>query len=383
MSDLFKILHIETKEDKYTFCLKEMLESNREFRKNVGKWFGFNEPFEIARNTFSIDYVDDRKRKQITPDLVLFCDSRIAVIESKMFSQEGYKQTADYESGKEIIKKELSKYNADVCFYFLTLSGVSAESPSFITVKWVDFYLSCLDGIVFDDATLEVIKNTILSQAHRYKDFEKALKDKPYNALFDDEAYWITPMTMFASGVYDSFWLPEDGTGYDIWNGPITGQGHSEFVTNINCNSKWRIKGNKEYGIHLFVRIEWDLSPVVWLSWEYYQKEDSYSPISGIAPPYHDIAVSNLINYKNAFWSKNTNGKMISSSVVCPSKKDKNSIKALKCIVSGDGKIDEVLNETKRIVTFYISEIERIKRAIICADDHLEFSGNEYGNGVF
>ena len=45
MIDIFKLFHVETKEDIYTFCLQSMLENGGDvFRERIGKQFVFQFP---------------------------------------------------------------------------------------------------------------------------------------------------------------------------------------------------------------------------------------------------------------------------------------------------------------------------------------------------
>ena len=54
MIDLFQMLGIEYREDKYTYCLLKMIECGDDaFRKKVGQYFGFSdEGYSFVRRTF-------------------------------------------------------------------------------------------------------------------------------------------------------------------------------------------------------------------------------------------------------------------------------------------------------------------------------------------
>ena len=133
MIDIFKLFRVEYREDIYTYCLKSMLDSGtNEFRRRVGAQFGFDDAFRFTREAYALSPNDGgANRKNITPDLILYNERRIAIIESKMFSTEGYLQTKAYERGVNDIKRKLDICEADVSFYYLTLAGTKAESESF------------------------------------------------------------------------------------------------------------------------------------------------------------------------------------------------------------------------------------------------------------
>lgn len=380
MIDIFKLFRVETKEDIYTYCLITMLENgNPDFKKRVGEQFGFEGDYQIIRKSFDIPDDSDvkKKTKTITPDFVLYNSNHVSIVESKMFSSEGWSQTEDYTKGAETIKNELSEESASISFYFLTLSGIVAESKFFVPIKWTDFYEAILKDTFFKDETLEVIRKTILTQVEKYRKFESALLSEPYRKLFDVETYWITPLTLLSSGTYNSIWQTVSGEEpFYVGNSVISGHGHSEFTTNLNKRS-WKKLGTGECdNIHLFIRIEWCEEPVVWLCWEYCPRYgEGYIATSKIEPlDYRKRAIEFLRSYKDNWESH----KLYSRFDIQTTDKKASSIKALKCVISGDKTISSVVEDIKNVVLYYSEEINSIINAFSVTDDYLTFDVQEY-----
>ena len=248
MIDLFQMLGIEYREDKYTYCLLKMIECGDDaFRKKVGQYFGFSDGgYSYVRRTFT--GIDSNTRKQITPDFILYNKTRIAIVESKMFACEGNQQTLDYGNNAESIKKSLGIDEADVALYFMTLSGIKSEHQSFQPLKWNDFYEGILTDTEFEDECLEVVRKTILVQAEKYRFFEKGINDNPYCELFDTDQYWVSPFSLLSSGAYDEIWQEVSGDEpFIVWNSEINGSGHSNFCTSLYKKS-WKKEGTGKRG---------------------------------------------------------------------------------------------------------------------------------------
>lgn len=382
MIDVFSLFHVETKEDVYTFCLVEMLKNgDSAFKQRVGAQFGFSDgDYQVFRGAIQVEN-DNSTRAQIIPDMILYGKKHLAVVESKMFSSEGYRQTDDYEKNALVIKEQFCEKkrcddDATVSFYFLTLSGVTSESKSFQPIKWSSFYSSVLSETEFKDECLEVIRKTILNQVKKYYEFEKALSTQAYKDLFNKESYWITPMTLFASGTYDSIWKAlSDDEHFSVLNREIKGHGHSEFTTNLNKPS-WRKRGvGRHDSIHLFIRIEWsEEGPIVWLCWEYNDQSEKYLATKKIDIDFRKCAIESLIKYKN-IW--NAVGKK-DFSQMCSTNRRASSIKALKCQVDKNLTIDETIKQVEEIVKYYSHEIQQILNAFHVMDKYLSFDEKIY-----
>ena len=131
MDDIFKLFHVENKEDAYTFCLQAFIDNSESYRKKASKYWGFgdeNPDYYVFRKAITINRSKSGIRGKIIPDLVLYNKTHISVIESKMFSQEGYMQSEDYEVARDAIIAEVTKENGAIisgsegCFFYLTLA---------------------------------------------------------------------------------------------------------------------------------------------------------------------------------------------------------------------------------------------------------------------
>ena len=226
--------------------------------------------------------------------------------------------------------------------------------------------------------TLEVLRKTILSQVRKYRDFEKALVSKPYHDLFNEDIYWVTPLTLFSAGNYDDIWQTISGEErFWVWNGVIQGYGHSEFATDLDKGSWYKENEILGVGVHVFIRIEWNKeNPVVWLCWEYYnQKTRKYIPTNKIKSL--DIkrqAIESLLKFKE-IWKRNES---YSHLKIHTTSKKASSIKALKCDISGNQDISEVVKDIKNVMLYYSEEIKSIIDSFIVEDNKLTFNEEKY-----
>lgn len=307
--DILDLLHVDTKEDVYTFCLAAFLDHSKEFRMQSASTWGFNETddYKVLREAIVISGAESKHRKKIIPDLILYSEAHIAVIESKMFSSEGYEQSLDYSNAKakiiEKIQKELdNKYHGGengIQFYYFTLAGVPAQSKDFAIVSWADYYSKTLSGFVMENPELAILQKAILVRAEELVKLKSNIKDLSYEAIYKGEGCtnsWIGPYSLFSSGRLNDEWKL-DPSVYYIYNGRVDGQGHSTFRTDISKRGKYWIRGNSEEdNIYLFTRIEWGKTIDVVINWEYWRyKEDwnGYIPFSKLSPKMQEISENN------------------------------------------------------------------------------------------
>ena len=391
--DIFQVFGIQTREDKYTFVLCEFLK-NDEFRNRAKEFFGFScANFNCTRESLTLE-VPTAYRKKITPDIILYDDDRIAVIESKMFSSEGYKQTEDYKKAEELIinyinQKSPSEENRIVEYYYFTLTGMTAANSCFKPLYWSEFYKSTLKDMDFQDEALNCVANAIYSQAVQYgrlvsvENFEK-LKELKYCDLFSNDTYWIRPYSLFASGVNNDLWgLSSD---YSIYNGNINGQGHAEFVTNLK-KAIWKKEGIQPNDtIHLFIRCEWNKNELgVYLNWENYiaiEQENKngivtyYIATKDLISPVKDQSIANKHCYMDE-WKRNKKKHSGIKNLTNTDKK-KSVLRILKCSINCDNKsVGEVLEEAKKVIEYYEGEINHILQNASLKDGLIVYSSNE------
>lgn len=373
--DIFQIFQIENREDKYTFAFCAFFNSCVEFRAKVADYFKVNRNELICvRETFNLQSVTTNgKRQKITPDIVLFNNDTIIVLESKMFANEGYYQTLDYGCSEDIIKKQIyNKYKKQpkqIKYYFFTLAGLSAESSSFETITWADFYFETLSGLSFSNKYLDALRDSICFQSEQYLNFVKNINERLYKDLFSDDTYWVRPYSLFSSGnLNESFNI---GTGYSISHGIVKGKGHADFVTNIDRDDWWKKGCGTCDNLHIFIRIHWKSSgPIVWLCWEYFNPNTyNYYPTDKLAPEtFKELGIGYLKEYKEAYQPQ----------YGCKKTPNKdNAIKALKNEVPNNKSIPDTINSIKEIIDHYVNEINRIISSIT-NEEFLHFSVETY-----
>jgi len=109
-----------------------------------------------TRYAFNIEKGDDTgNRGKVLPDMLMISPSQksVIIIENKIFSREGYKQTVAYSSS--VFMNELSKFLSEkhdiqddykIEYYFMTLLGETASSELFKPLKWTDLIIETIDS---------------------------------------------------------------------------------------------------------------------------------------------------------------------------------------------------------------------------------------------
>lgn len=376
--DILQVLEVETKEDKYTFALAAFME-NEEFRNRAAGFFGFtNGNYDIARSSIILEHKTDDRTK-ITPDLILYNDEYIAVIESKMFSSEGFMQTKDYEWAQQDIKNhviKLSKKNKDrtIAYYYFTLSESKANSARFTTISWATMYAQTLHNIDFGDVVCNCLAAAIYRQAVHYLEVAKQPNKMLYEEMFNADYYWVTPFSIFASGSKNVLWeLAED---FVIQNHVVTGPGHGDFTTDLKKKS-WNKIWSKYDNIHLFIRCEWSKNQMgVYLNWENFDTDNhvydgvvyGYVATKNLEAGLQQMVVRNKHSYMKHWDSSaaplNVNKTAARNSVLRMLKYE---------IDCTDLTVGEVLNAAKEVIGYYEQEIERILNCITLCDGYLVY----------
>ena len=153
--DIFDILGISTREDSFTNLIAEAFNNvkHEEFRDAVCSFlshdeFCINNEEDCNIRTRCVFNIEKGKttgdRSKILPDMLLISKSqnKVVILESKIFSEEGYKQTAAYSSDIFLVElDEMLNREYDMLgtiqkeFYYLTLMGDSPCSERFKTLK--------------------------------------------------------------------------------------------------------------------------------------------------------------------------------------------------------------------------------------------------------
>lgn len=361
--DIFQVFGIEKKEDKYTFALCEFFRDPN-FRTRAAGFFGFHDgTYQCSRETILLD-TKTEKRTKITPDIILHDSRGVAVIESKMFSGEGWMQTMDYESAQKCILQHFycDDRPRDVRYYYFTLSASRAANQNFETLSWADFYVVTLSDMDFKDTVRNCLRDAILTQACAYQKAAEKISVLPYSQLFSESTYWVSPFSLFVSNSRVDLWsLDED---YAIVSHVVTGNGHSEFTTDLK-KTTW-VKQGKELldNAHLFIRWEWKPHSIgIYLNWENFNPK--YHCHNGIVYDYvatkqlgeglRKQTVQNKHRYLDAWdkWYKDCAPEGIDH----PSKTEA-ILRMLKYELDCTGlTVREVLEQAKPVIDYYESQI--------------------------
>ena len=112
------------------------------------------------------------------------------------------------------------------------------------------------------------------------------------------------------------------------------------------------------------------------MCWEYYnQKTRKYIPTNKIKSL--DIkrqAIESLLKFKE-IWKRNES---YSHLKIHTTSKKASSIKALKCDISGNQDISEVVKDIKNVMLYYSEEIKSIIDSFIVEDNKLTFNEEKY-----
>lgn len=210
--DIFDILGISTREDSFTNLIAEAFNNvkHEEFRNAVCNFLSHDEFCIIneedcnirTRCVFNIEKGKSTgDRSKILPDMLLISKSqnKVVILESKIFSEEGYKQTAAYSS--EIFLVELDamlirEYNMQGTiekeFYYLTLMGDSPCSERFKTLKWTDLIINTTEGKKFD-SPFDLLMKDLLERAMELRTFVETPVSgtETFNDYYKLQGKWI------------------------------------------------------------------------------------------------------------------------------------------------------------------------------------------------
>lgn len=173
-SDVFDILGISGREDSYTDLIHSIFDVSDEFKKKI-----LNKFFEVGGDIKDLNikirschFTPEGTRKKIIPDIILYNENKLVIIEVKVFSSEGKDQLKSYSAGVKKIKERLElKDEIEVGKYYLTLDKQNDLPGEFNSMTWKEFA----------DLIPETIDNKFISNCHAInmciKDLKKRVDD--------------------------------------------------------------------------------------------------------------------------------------------------------------------------------------------------------------
>lgn len=202
--DIFEILGINGREDSYTDLMKYCFDTWENFRIEFLKIFT-KKPNKDFKLKIRKQYTD-KDNLAIIPDMTLYSDDEIIIIENKIFSGEGYEQTKKYIQYEQdiidILKKENNKIKAKKCeYYYLTLEGKDANSKKFHTIKWSEIITKCCVNIssISDDESLKIIIKDLVARCNEYDRIEEPQNNECLEEYIkrNDNSGFITKEILF------------------------------------------------------------------------------------------------------------------------------------------------------------------------------------------
>jgi hypothetical protein len=197
--DIFDILGIGGKEDSYTDLIKHFFDNWLDFKKRFCILIAgeYKDDFDLKiRMTFDVENPETNKWEKILPDMVL--NSRegniITLVESKIFSDEGYYQTARYVKHSKKIKEKLNMPNASFINHkYVTLDGDKPSSEHFTALKWSDIVLKCCSKYKsLSDNRIKLLAEDLYMRAEEYINCPKPNDNECFSDYLKKEKRWIT-----------------------------------------------------------------------------------------------------------------------------------------------------------------------------------------------
>ncbi len=274
-SDVFDVLGISGREDSYTDLLKFAFDNNEHFKKNFSKYFSGNaikqyDDYKLwVRKQLPAIKLSERKKE--VPDMVLFSkiNNDFVIIENKIFSGEGYKQTLRYsDEGFLIIVRGVLGLNekAIAKFYYVTLDAIKPESRKFTPKRWGEVISNCCKDVEFVNTQLKFLMNDLNARSLSYDNIatpngKEKLSEytkktdrwidsyKLFTVFFDDFVeYGIKKLKLNSSYSYAN---KNGDKQYLIlfWDDEWKSKGREDIgfanVRNIHIELNWREKTNK------------------------------------------------------------------------------------------------------------------------------------------
>lgn len=273
--DIFDILGISTKEDSYTNLVKYLFDNWKDFRRKFIEKLAENskEEFELeTRNTYNlindinIEIQVEHKRKKIVPDMILHSREEIIIIENKIFSGEGYKQTEEYSKKEylQAIKQKFNIKNAKFNFYFMTLDGIKAYSPNFKSIKWSELITHCCNDTseIENDERLCILVDDLVKRCEHYENLPKPENTESISTYLSKRSKFITNEKLFK--IYMTEVLKDIIPKYNFYYDFSTSDNRNGHVLLVYLFKKeWRgkdIEEAKEGDSCRFIHIEFNMA---------------------------------------------------------------------------------------------------------------------------
>ena len=227
--DVFDILGINGREDSYTNLIYSIFTESEQFRVNLARYFFNSDNASKLQMIIRSSYNTPKGlSKKIVPDIILFDDKHLIIIEVKLFSDEGWKQLLRYSDAVDIIVNninDINKYNInskESKIYFLTLDKKDIKDDDAIyykdvvSITWEDISKLFPNENDIKNEYLKICLKNFNSRIKEYYHNDIIYND---NSLFNDvfQAYHFVGYDKILSQMFI-------GNQYNIWQDWNSGQ---------------------------------------------------------------------------------------------------------------------------------------------------------------
>lgn len=369
--DIFECMGIETKEDRFTDFIKTLFENDKEFKKALLNMLVEKSEQKLNKIEDYDDYTitirqsfKSKDGKKIVPDIIISeRETEVALIEVKLFSDEGYEQIKrynDYFNDKE---------NHKVAIFFLSFDKNSKLSDKAILLSWQEDFLKILEVNNHSNNTTAIgyLKTSLKARLGKYRDaikeIDKYKKTLELKHFFEDNGFFIS-RNKINYMINNVIKIKEE---YRT-NSFVLSSQQGTYVTDITKIDGWEAELQKEdeYSIcnnyNFFVRIEWrnnDENIKAYIHWEtcpyitQNKLSDDYKNAKG---KFINEQISEIIETQSGIvetkkWEIKISNKYqlkIAQAVLC---NVEDSIETL------EGNLNELLSAADKIINEIISEL--------------------------
>ena len=368
--DIFECMGIETKEDRFTDFIKTLFENDKEFKiklldmlvekseQKLNKIEDYDDYTITIRQSFK-----SKDGKKIVPDIIISeRETAVALIEVKLFSDEGYEQIKRY---NDYFK---DKENNQVAIFFLSFDKNSKLSDKAILLSWQEDFLKILEVNNHSNNTTAIgyLKTSLIARLKKYSDEIKKIdegeKDLNLKYFFEDNGFFIS-RNKINYLINNIIKINED---YRTDSFVLSSQ-QGTYVTDITKKDGWKteLQGDQcliDNNYNFFVRIEWrnnDENIKAYIHWEtcpYITKNKLSDGYKSAKEKFINEQISEIIETQSGIvetkkWEIKTSNKYqlkIAQAVLC---NVEDSIETL------NGNLDELLSAADKIITEIISEL--------------------------
>lgn len=198
--DIFECMGIETKEDRFTDFIKTLFENDKEFKKALLNMLVEKSEQKLNKIEDYDDYTitirqsfKSKDGKKIVPDIIISKrGTKVALIEVKLFSDEGYEQIKRYNDHFK------DKENNQVAIFFLSFDKNSKLSDKAILLSWQEDFLKILEVNNHSNNTTAIgyLKTSLIARLKKYSNEIKTIDEREDDLnlkyFFDDNGFLIS-----------------------------------------------------------------------------------------------------------------------------------------------------------------------------------------------